>query len=130
MKRWYKGLKGQTIVTPEGLVVVNKGSVKLIDRMIVEKHRYIEREILEEIDKASAEQALADDLHGEIAEDRVKQMSAAKAARHRARQRHALKVGVDASIKSPTKARSERHKARKARAGGGDGVPANDPPVE
>jgi len=130
MKRWYRGLKGQTIVTPEGLVVVNKGSVKLIDEVIVEKHRYIEREILEEIDRAAAEHAVTDDLHGDIAEERVNQMSAAKAARHRARQRHALKLGVDARIKSPTKARSERNKARKARNNVGEGAPASAPPVE
>lgn len=129
MARWYKGLKGQTIVTPDGLVVVNKGSVKLIDETVVEKQRYIERGILEEVEEAAAGDAVAANLNKVERQSKAGELSPAKAARHRARAKHALKIGVDPSIRSPMKARAEKKKAAaKGRKAAPAAAPAPDAP--
>lgn len=113
--KWYKlhkEAKGLTATVPgKGFVVFNRKSVKPLPDDVVAKNRYVERHILVPVDEEEAHASVNQTLDGE------REMSAAKAARLRARQRWALRAGVDRTAKSPTKARAERAKSRKAAAG-------------
>lgn len=130
---WYRlheDAKSLTVTVPgKGFVVFNSASVKPLPDDIVAKHRYIERNKLVALEEEEAREAVTE-AHAK-AEKGLRELSAAKAARHRARKRFALREGVERSTRSPTKARSERKKGGRGAAPAEPAAPPPDaPPAE